>query len=332
MNLRVKKMLLRIFLLLCFFICLELVLSWYIERNTTSKCRPHPFLFWQIRAHNPEGTNSLGLRDYEIPRKKEAHELRILLLGDSSIYGETVSLKQSVAKLLEEMLRKAFPEKRIYVINCGVQAYSSYQGKYLLRELGPKLKPDIMISGYFHSDMVLSYQEDKNVNTNPEPIRYLQLLLFKSNLYLLLRKEIGLGKIAHQEAMARQDRMKGYVFPDKVLYHRVTVDDYRNNLKEITDISRNLGARAVFLNMPSAWPADISTPVAGLYRAALKDAAKEAGAPIVDLDAAFFQYKPMSVRADVIHPNAEGHKVMAREIYGCLVYGGILGKEEGGER
>ncbi len=90
--------------------------------------------------------SSLGIRDREIGAKGP-DEFRILLLGDSFVFGYGLDPEQTLSWCLKERLeadRDLWPRQMV-VINGGVGGYAPWQELSLLRELAPKLKPDLVI-------------------------------------------------------------------------------------------------------------------------------------------------------------------------------------------
>lgn len=88
--------------------------------------------------------SSIGIRDRE-PGPKTADEFRILMLGDSFVFGYGLEPEQTLSTCLEERLNAMQLPKRIVVINGGVGGYAPWQELSLLRELAPKLEPDLVI-------------------------------------------------------------------------------------------------------------------------------------------------------------------------------------------
>lgn len=84
--------------------------------------------------------NSLGLRNPEIGEKTKD---RILILGDSVVWGFGVEDDETFPYLLNEMLYD------YEVVNAGVSAYSTKQELDYLKRDGIKLNPDIVILGFY---------------------------------------------------------------------------------------------------------------------------------------------------------------------------------------
>jgi len=88
--------------------------------------------------------SSLGLRDREYGRKAN-DEYRILMLGDSFTFGYGLEPDQTISWCLQERLREQHWPKRMVVINGGVGGYTPGQSLSLLRELAPRLQPNLVI-------------------------------------------------------------------------------------------------------------------------------------------------------------------------------------------
>jgi hypothetical protein len=92
-----------------------------------------------------EATNELGLRDHPIGPKR-AGTLRILGLGDSFSYSNSVNLGETFFKQLERCLDAGAPAE---VINAAVPAYSTLQEYRYLERDGVALAPDVVVLGYY---------------------------------------------------------------------------------------------------------------------------------------------------------------------------------------
>lgn len=98
------------------------------EKWPISKVQPDSLLGWHILPYDfhytytfPVKINSLGLRNEEIEEKKE-NEKRILVLGDSHVYGQGIKDENLFTTILETRLNKFNPEFTYNVLNAGVRA------------------------------------------------------------------------------------------------------------------------------------------------------------------------------------------------------------------
>jgi GDSL-like Lipase/Acylhydrolase family len=93
--------------------------------------------------------NSLGLRGPDLPPATDG-ERRVLLLGDSMVYGQGVANHETLPAALEGLLNNRQPTR---VINGGVRAYATHQQLALLAELGPRIQPDCVVLCWYWNDL-----------------------------------------------------------------------------------------------------------------------------------------------------------------------------------
>jgi len=95
--------------------------------------------------------NSMGFRDREFTLEKPDGVKRILVFGDSFVFGVGVDQSHLFSTRLEELLN-ASSSRRFEVINMGVSGYSTDQEYLLFRELGKALDPDLVILVVCYND------------------------------------------------------------------------------------------------------------------------------------------------------------------------------------
>ncbi|MBI5362477.1 MAG: hypothetical protein HZA53_04805 [Planctomycetes bacterium] len=98
--------------------------------------------------------NALGLRG---PEHADAGEddARVLVLGDSLVYGQGVGEEDTLPRALERALaRRAGPDaRRACVWNGGVRSYNTEQELALLEELLPRVRPNVVVLGWYANDL-----------------------------------------------------------------------------------------------------------------------------------------------------------------------------------
>jgi len=126
------------------------------ERLPLALVRAHRTRGWEMVPNSVHYTylhrvsvNSLGLRGPELPPRKAPDELRILVVGDSMVYGQGVADEDTVPVQLE----RALGEPSVRAINGGLRAYSTAQELALLRHLGPEIQPDLVVLCWFWNDL-----------------------------------------------------------------------------------------------------------------------------------------------------------------------------------
>ncbi|MCF6285255.1 MAG: SGNH/GDSL hydrolase family protein [Candidatus Hydrogenedentes bacterium] len=113
---------------------------------------------------------------------------------------------------------------------------------------------------------------------------------------------------------------------------RVSLEDYRANLKNIIAKCRTVGAE-VMLCTPNSIRDTASRPIATLeqYVAVVREVATEEKVPLADCYAAFEYIRTQNaldwafLMSDPIHPNMDGHKLLAKTIVSTLVCEGRPG-------
>lgn len=113
--------------------------------------------------------NSIGLRETLLPStKKNQREKRIIVTGDSSIYGWGLKDNETYAVFLERELRSRFSVP-IEVINLGVPGYSTEQTIRLLDMVGWEYEPDLIIISNIFSDCNIDAFQDKTAFALSDP-------------------------------------------------------------------------------------------------------------------------------------------------------------------
>ena len=118
---------------------------------------PDPRLGWRhipgaVRHWTDEGDgwiriNQLGYRDRERRVEKDSGTNRIAVFGDSMTEGVQVNLEQTYPYLLEEQFRHS--GRRVEVLNFGVNGYGPLQELLLLKQVGARYQPDLVVLAVF---------------------------------------------------------------------------------------------------------------------------------------------------------------------------------------
>ena len=92
-------------------------------------------------------TNNLGFRD-EVDYVVEGEDdtLRVLLLGDSLVFGAGVPFEQTIGEALERELEARHPDQATEVMNWGVPGFGQEQERLLLEAFdAPAYQPDLIL-------------------------------------------------------------------------------------------------------------------------------------------------------------------------------------------
>jgi len=160
----------------------ELFLSFFLPQRTWNQLkkraqrttnRPSNILPYELRP-NSTGTikrrefhvdvhiNSHGYRGNEFDFQK-GEKFRILVIGDSFTFGWGVSDKEAYPQVLESQLKEELDKDCFQVINAGFAAGYSPDTYYLyLKEVGLKLRPDLILVGFSIGNDLDHNESDEN--------------------------------------------------------------------------------------------------------------------------------------------------------------------------
>ncbi|MCD4784595.1 MAG: hypothetical protein K8T10_12310 [Candidatus Eremiobacteraeota bacterium] len=336
-----RSLVINLVIVILFFVCWEFAVRIYSSRNF----KMHPFInpvkSWRLepglKNHPLDSTfgtitvassNSEGLRNEEVPAKKDPDEIRILCLGDSWTMGQSVKENETFVRQLEKMLHEEYPDKKIRVINAGMFGYSVLQAYYLFRELRPKYKPDILITcgfNYVANREVGMYEE---VINQLGPLGFIREFLNKSLVYLCLKKTIsrfrGTGKSRRNEIIDTETAKKLYIKYSGKLYRE----------------SEKHGIKIIVFDHVTILPYElekVTTPEGHRYCQTPYDASTyswEENLPGIKRDfrgVRFFCIEPVGgitvdffQENDPSHPTPGGHKSIAEIVFHIIVEGNYI--------
>ena len=241
--------------------------------------------------------NRLGLRGAEVPEVLRPGEVRILTLGDSSVFGYGVEEHQVFEQIAATVLH-TFWGVPVRGFNGGTPGYTSVQALATLKEVGPVIQPTFVVIATIWSDL---FQTDT-------PLTRLPGTRVPSALYRLGTRALARWLPARKVGWVDAERGVGTPAADRKA--RTGLEIYQRTLGEIVAESERLGAKPIFLVLPAPIDLDAAPPPALIlrYRAAMADAAVAAGAPLID-GAARFRGGGADHGDfyDQIHPSKSGH-------------------------
>jgi hypothetical protein len=120
---------------------------------------PHAGIVYELKPNvrgqfmgQPIAINSQGLYDYEYSRRKEPGTLRIVGLGDSSLFGWGVPLEDSTLKVLERRLNEESRGQKFEVLNFAVPGYNTaIEAEVFVRKC-LEYEPDLVLLSFNTND------------------------------------------------------------------------------------------------------------------------------------------------------------------------------------
>jgi len=146
------------------------------EREPLLTVRANRLRGWEMvpglhRTYDREvHVNRLGLRGPELAGRRPG-ERRVLVLGDSFVYGQGARDEETLPAFLEGCLAERSGAD-VTVVNGGHRAYAMHQELGLLRELGARIAPDDVVVLWFWNDTTendLDEQFERLSASGPRP-------------------------------------------------------------------------------------------------------------------------------------------------------------------
>jgi lysophospholipase L1-like esterase len=286
----------------------------------------------------PGGTfvNSRGLRGPELPIPKPAGKRRVLLVGDSTVFGVLVADADIFARRTEGALQRIDPN--IEVLDGAAPGWSSWQARRALEDRLLAYEPDVLV--------IATLWSDSQGAGRPDAERFAAYLpgLDHSRAFVLLREwvrqvrwgddpeevhvglrppgsgpppQIGPGQPGYNSSPAGQAQAPGgapVIGAGGAPTLRVSLAEYRANLAAMAALVTANGGTPAFLVLPC-----VKDPAGGGkvgdfrddYRAAMRETAASLHAPLADTPAAFVGTDASSMFLDEVHPTGAGHARIA---------------------
>lgn len=281
-------------------------------------------------------TNAVGLRTRLLPTDvKAADERRIVITGDSSVYGWGVVDGKTYADQLEAELNRGIVGARVSVVNLGVPGYSTEQTLLLLDDLGWSYAPDLLLVHNIFSDCNIDAFQDRTAMRLADPERGAAYrVLHRSRLYCSVYMPVAEARASYMQQpnrvlmpgrpMGANTAAAMELVDQAIDLSRVPLSDYLDNLSQMLDEAQTHNAQMLLAPLAQEWDAQVWTlpgtpePTEGQvlpwhpYRKALGSWAPEHGVGLVDLPAAFAAApgEHAELFIDSVHPSEWGARVM----------------------
>ncbi len=281
--------------------------------------------------------NSLGFRGGKVRRKKKG-AFHIAVLGGSTVFGVRQADFHTIPYLLEDRLRKMYPDRAVQVFNLGIEGYTIQRETALIKHLFDALEPDLVIFYGGWNDISMAHS-----------INYKDLAFFneEDETFFIKKQEVSFIQQAIVRTAARiWQRMAGmswWMRPQTSPGHRkdMFVRQYREYLFEAAAYLREMSVPVLFAIQPA--PATRKNLAAGEAQIA---AAYEREYPdflefnrkciadlmasdpfrdgtLMDISGAFDETEG-EIFTDQIHVNVKGNRIIADRLADIIAARGFI--------
>lgn len=260
-------------------------------------------------ADAPFSTNASGLRSLNIPEeKKPPRVLRIIGLGDSYMFGQGVTNDETyLAVLQKKMLEANF---QVEVINFAVPGYNTTMEAAMLESRAVHFNPDIIIIGVTGNDWDLPGFLLSGVPSRPLGSAILGAITM-SGRHLKLVHTPTSKIISNAYAFAPDEVPKEYK-------HMVGFSGFENALEKIATIANKVHAHVVIFSdcMHSKQEVGCDFEYSRGEREHLWRRMKDEW----HMEICNWKVPPgMVIEADDLHPNPAAHRLIAAQLFDCVV-------------
>jgi lysophospholipase L1-like esterase len=288
---------------------------------------------------SPQGSaraNAVGLRTALLPSDTKApEERRLVLTGDSSVYGWGLPDGQTYADQLQAELNLGIVGARVSVVNLGVPGYSTEQSLRQLEDVGWDYAPDLLLVHNIFSDCNIDAFQDRAALALATPessaayralhrsrlfcAAYMPIARARATFMQEPNRVLMPGRPAGANAAMALEKI------DQVIdLSRVPLGDYLANLDAMRAGASAHGAAMVLAPLAQEWDAGVwnlpgtPPPTEGQvlpwhpYREAQATWGAVNGVGRIDIPGAFAAAPgdPADLFIDNIHPSTWGARVM----------------------
>ena len=263
--------------------------------------------------------NNTGFRDVDHSIEKSREVLRLMIVGDSVTEGSGVEWKSVFAYVLQDQLSNKYE-----IINLAMSGLNTIQEVHLLKTIGLKYKPDVVVLNFilndcdFNSEFYAAkrfYEKtDSEIGLLGMPIEPRVKRLLKSSALIYFVKE-------------RIENLIGRITGKEESNYFVKLWGNPDNRRQITtafDELQFLQAEQQFEMVVIIWPLIVDYTKYALEPTHrwIKHEVEARGFATIDLLQSFstMPYRDLQVTAeDNVHPNALGHKLAAQAFLNWLM-------------
>lgn len=247
--------------------------------------------------------NQDRMRGPSVPLEKSAESYRVLCLGDSFTFGEGVHFPDTYPARLETLLGQAMPDRRVEVLNAGVQGYGTRFAVRFYLSYCRAFKPDVVTLGFFLNDAsdVNETVRDHVAMTEPPPLSS-------------LAKVSRLWSIVERSRYARRVQRE-YFETTRRSFDSEEWSVCKDLLRGMREAGKVEGFRFIVVVFPILWELNGEYPFEDIHER-VRSACREADCEFIDLLDTYRGRRAESlwIHPTDQHPNEIAHKLAAERI------------------
>ena len=263
-------------------------------------------------------TNAKRLRGKEYPYVKGDDVYRVLMLGDSYLFGWGVQLEDTVPFILEDMLSKSpiDPQRQYEVINAAVYGYNTVQELEFYKREASKYNPDEVMLYFIMNDMEPQWNAPRHPSYEYKYCRSWFFDHMVRRLNDMIAKVSGdpepkfpVHRNRHNESFMRAFDKERYKW-----------ESCRASIKELAEIMKDKGMKFTVFIVPS-FGEEFSKYPFGKIHTEVKKFCKDNDIKAVDLLDYFKSEKDIKIyQVDKknTHPNRLANLAISKIIYAYL--------------
>lgn len=297
------------------------------SRDTMYRMKPNR----DIRAFR---TNSHGFKEPEVALGDPEGVVRLTVIGDSTVFGDSVPLDETWLMTLERLIEQR-SDLDVETVNLAQIVFSSEGAMTNLRNWGDRFGTDVLVVGVGAWNDYQIYHEAPDM-TERELVEngfwYRRLLMANSplrhsRLYRLWRWRFWTEFLEKSEGLEEQWRAEGAFAAESTRTRRVSPEEFRENLNAMCDWAEMRDVPVFFL-VPTLSPGHPNFmdyvpenyPIADVYRAIVMDVCeRRRNAHAVRSDRALHEmlrfYGTYQLWWDWVHWSPIGHEYVAETVY-----------------
>lgn len=254
-------------------------------------------------------TNSLGWREKEILKEKNKSTIRIIGIGDSTMYGWGVNEDERYMDVLENKLNKSFPEYNWEILVFAVPGYNLVMEVEVLKQYALGYDPDLVVYGFTDNDHCLPNFISPERNFFSKRVMIIDYLKQSIGRSIFLKGSNLLEKPIWENCRV-EDVSETYK-------DFVGMDSFMKALKELGDVGSSKGSPIIFFSEEEIDPT---------YKIVHENIHyfNAEGEKQHYLSSHQDKWLDLVISKRDQHPSLIGHEVMADAIYSQLVEGKFI--------